>query len=60
MIRQKSFRDNIDAISEQIGKNVELKDIKVQVVISKAAADKAKIVVNSAKKGDFTIVAPPL
>ncbi|MDT3701113.1 MAG: hypothetical protein RO469_17045 [Thermincola sp.] len=60
MIRQKSFRDNIDAISEQIGKNVELKDIKVQVVISKAADDKVKIVENSAKKGDFTIVAPPM
>lgn len=51
---------NIDAISAQVGKSVELKDIKVQVEIAKSTTDTVKVVENSAQKGSFTIVAPPM
>ncbi|PYE60859.1 putative repeat protein (TIGR02543 family), partial [Aneurinibacillus soli] len=51
---------NIDAVSEQIGKSVNLQDIKVKIEISKPTAETAKIVENSAAKGEFTIVAPPV
>jgi hypothetical protein len=51
---------NISAISEQIGRSVELKDIKVQIEISKPTSETVKVVENSAKKGEFTIIAPPM
>ncbi|MFT9848537.1 cadherin-like beta sandwich domain-containing protein [Aneurinibacillus sp. REN35] len=51
---------NIDAVSEQIGKSVSLQDIKVRIEISKPTAETVKIVENSAAKGEFTIVAPPV
>ncbi|WCN37307.1 S-layer homology domain-containing protein [Aneurinibacillus uraniidurans] len=37
-----------------------LQDIKVKIEISKPTAETAKIVENSAAKGEFTIVAPPV
>ncbi|WCN38340.1 DUF4073 domain-containing protein [Aneurinibacillus uraniidurans] len=51
---------NIDAVSEQIGKSVNLQDIKVKIEISKPTAETTKIVENAAVKGEFTIVALPL
>ncbi|OKQ00036.1 S-layer homology domain-containing protein [Paenibacillus sp. P46E] len=51
---------DISALSEQFGKNIQFKDIKVQIEISKPAADIMKIVENAAAKGRFTPVTPPL
>ncbi len=51
---------NIDAVSSQIGKNVELKGIKVQIEISRSADQTVKVVENAAKSGEFTIVATPV
>jgi hypothetical protein len=51
---------DIDKISEQLGKAVELKDIKVQIEITKSQAETVKIVESSAKNGEFTIVASPM
>lgn len=51
---------NINSISDQLGKNVALQDIKVQIEISTPATDTLRIVESSAIKGGFTIVAPPL
>ncbi|HEY5586653.1 MAG TPA: S-layer homology domain-containing protein [Ruminiclostridium sp.] len=51
---------NIDAISQQLGKNVELKDIKVLIEIAKPTQETVKVVENSAKAGEFTIVAAPV
>jgi uncharacterized repeat protein (TIGR02543 family) len=51
---------NISALSDQFGTSVQLQDIKVMIEISKPTADTVKIVENSAAKGEFTIVAPPL
>lgn len=50
----------IDAVSEQIGSNVRLKDIKVKIGISKSSGETAKIMENSAKSGEYLIVAPPV
>ncbi|WP_201319367.1 DUF4347 domain-containing protein [Paenibacillus sp. EPM92] len=51
---------NINSISDQIGKNVALPDIKIQIEIAAPTAETVKIVQNSAAQGEFTIVAPPL
>ncbi|SFM50839.1 Fibronectin type III domain-containing protein, partial [Paenibacillus sp. 1_12] len=51
---------NISAVWDQLGKNMQLEDIKIQIEISKPTIDMVKIVENSAVKGEFTIVAPPL
>ena len=51
---------NIDAISEQVGADVELKDIKVQIEISKASDETVQVVENASNKGEFTIVVPPM
>ena len=51
---------NIDAVSEQFGTVVELKDIKVQIEIGKLSAEQVKVVENSAKTGEFSIVVPPV
>ncbi|MFA7468393.1 MAG: S-layer homology domain-containing protein [Desulfotomaculaceae bacterium] len=51
---------NIDAVSEQIGQQVELKDIKVKIEIAKSSAETVKIIENSAIKGEYTVVAPPV
>lgn len=51
---------NIDSVSQQLGNQVELKDIKVTIEISKITAETSKVVENSAKNGEFTILAPPV
>ncbi|MDD3364591.1 MAG: leucine-rich repeat protein, partial [Syntrophomonas sp.] len=49
---------NIDAVAAQLGIKVELKDIKVQIQISKPNTEMLKVVENSAKDGEFVVVAP--
>lgn len=51
---------NIDDVSKKIGKNIDLKDIKVKISISKPKAETLKTVQNAAPKGEFTIVVPAL
>ncbi|OBZ09021.1 hypothetical protein A8L34_23020 [Bacillus sp. FJAT-27264] len=51
---------NINAISSQFGPAVSLQDIKVQIEVDKSTPETMKIVENSAAKGQFTLVAPPL
>ncbi len=51
---------NISFISEQIGKDVALQDIKVQIAITVSSPETLKAAENSAQKGNFTIVAPPV
>lgn len=51
---------NIDAVSEAIGKSVELKDIKVQIKIAKSTEETVKIIEDSARAGNFTVVAQPI
>lgn len=49
---------NIDAISEQLGHNVALADIKVQIEISKPSSDTIKVVESAEVNGKFTLVVP--
>jgi len=51
---------NIDAVSSQIGTQVELKDIKVSVKISEPSADTVKVVEDTAKKNSYQIVVKPV
>jgi uncharacterized protein YjdB len=51
---------NIDALSAQFGANVELKDIQIQIQISKPSASAIKVVENAAEMGNFTLVVPPV
>ncbi|MHA7965438.1 S-layer homology domain-containing protein [Paenibacillus sp. CAU 1782] len=51
---------NIGSISDQLGKSIALKDIKVQIEIAEPTADEIKGVENTADEGAFTIVAPPI
>lgn len=51
---------NIDAVSAQLGTNVELKDINLKIQITEPKSDTVKIVEDSAKKGNFTIIASPV
>ena len=51
---------NIDAVSEQIGKQVELKDIAVSVKISEPAEDTVKIVEDTANKNNYQVVVKPV
>ncbi len=51
---------NIDAISEKIGKDVALQDIKIQVSIVKSSEATVKVLQDSAQKDSFSIVAPPV
>ena len=51
---------NIDDVSSQMGKQVELKDIKVNVRIAKASTSTAAIVADSAKKNSYTVVVKPV
>ena len=51
---------NIEAISQQLGMSVELKDIKVSIEIAKVSEETAKVVENSTKSGEYTVVAPPM
>ena len=51
---------NIDNVSEQIGQQVELKDIKVNVTISAPPADTAKVVEDTANKNNYQVVVKPV
>ena len=51
---------DLDLISEQIGKSVNLLDITFQVEISLPTADMIKVVENAAKNGNFIIVSPTI
>ncbi|KRF10021.1 hypothetical protein ASG89_00255 [Paenibacillus sp. Soil766] len=51
---------NISAITDQLGQDVTLQDIKVQIEIGEPVADMAKVVENTAASGEFTLVVPPL
>lgn len=50
----------IDEVSAKLGTQVELKDITVHIEISKPSAEAARVVENSAKSGEFMIVAQPV
>lgn len=51
---------NIDSVSQQIGQDVQLKDITVQISIAKADADTVKIAQDTAARDHLTIIAPPV
>ncbi|MGE5328700.1 MAG: S-layer homology domain-containing protein, partial [Deltaproteobacteria bacterium] len=51
---------NIDDVSSQIGKQVELKDIKVDVKVAEPSADTAKIVQDTANKNNYQVVVKPV
>lgn len=51
---------NIDAVSAELGSNVILKDIKVNIEIIKTSEETTKLVENAAVLGEFTMVAQPL
>ncbi|MBP1994363.1 S-layer homology domain-containing protein [Paenibacillus eucommiae] len=51
---------NIHAISEKLGKSVDLQDIKIQVEISTPTASMVKVVEDAANKGSFTLVVPSI
>lgn len=51
---------NIEYVSDQMGKQVELKDIKVSVTIAEASSTTATIVADSAKKNSYTVVVKPV
>ncbi|BBH18999.1 hypothetical protein Back11_03440 [Paenibacillus baekrokdamisoli] len=51
---------NINSISNKLGKEVALQEIKIQIEVAKPTTDMVKIVENAAAKGGFTIVVPPL
>lgn len=51
---------NIDAVSSQLGAQVELKDIKVSVRISEPAADTVRIVEDTANRGGYQLVVKPV
>lgn len=51
---------NINAISNQLGKDVKLGDIKVQIEIAQSADAMVKVAENAAQKGSFTLIAAPV
>jgi len=51
---------NIDVVWEEIGKHVELKDIKVSVKISEPSEKTIKIVENTADKNNYQIMVEPV
>ncbi|MFH5186323.1 S-layer homology domain-containing protein [Paenibacillus sp. TAB 01] len=51
---------NIQAISKQLGQNVDLKQINIRIQIAKPAADAVKLVKDSAEQGRFKIVVQPV
>ncbi|MDO7908642.1 S-layer homology domain-containing protein [Paenibacillus sp. JX-17] len=51
---------NIEAVSSQLGKNVNLQDIKVKIEISAPTADTLKIAETAASQGGFSMMASPL
>lgn len=51
---------DISSISQSLGQDVRLSDIKVQIEIAKASDETGRVVENSAKDGSFSIVVPPV
>ena len=51
---------NMSSVSEQIGKDVALQDIKIRIEIATPTEEVAKIVASSAAKGGFEVVVPSL
>jgi len=51
---------NIDAVSSQLGSQVDLKDIKVSVRIAEPSADTVKIVEDTANKNNYQILVKPV
>jgi len=51
---------NIDAVSTQLGEDVKLSDIKVSIEIAKTSNETVKVVEDTASKGNFFIVVPPV
>lgn len=51
---------NIDSISEQVGKQVQLKDIKVSVKIAEPDASTVKIMKDTANKDNYQLVVKPV
>ncbi|WP_240421852.1 fibronectin type III domain-containing protein, partial [Paenibacillus periandrae] len=51
---------DINSIIEKLGKSSALQDIKIQLMIAKPTADTVKIVEDTAHKGGFNVVVPPL
>jgi N-acetylneuraminic acid mutarotase/transcription elongation GreA/GreB family factor len=49
---------NIDAISQQVGSDVELQDIKVRIEISEPVEETVQLVRQAASSGNFTLVVP--
>lgn len=49
---------NITAVSQQLGTNVDLKEITVAVSIAEPSRQMASVVENAAKDGGFTLMAP--
>jgi hypothetical protein len=51
---------NIDAVSSQLGEQVELRDIKVSVRIAEPSADTVRIVEDTASRGGYQLVVRPI
>ena len=51
---------NIDKVSDKLGKQVELKDIKVQVTVAEPSQDTVKIVQDNANKNKYQVVIKPV
>lgn len=51
---------NIDAISQQLGETVALKDIKIHIEIAKVTAEAAQVVEHSANEQNFSLVTKPV
>jgi len=51
---------NIDSVSAIIGQNLNLSDIKVSIELAKSPEQTVKVVEDSASKGNFAIVVPPV
>lgn len=51
---------NVDSISDKLGKDVDLKDIVVEVKIAVPSQETSKIVENTAKNNNYTIVVKPI
>lgn len=51
---------NIDNVSDELGRQIELKDIKINVSVAKPLEDLVKIVEDTANKNSYQIVAKPI
>ncbi len=51
---------NIEAIAQQIGSAVQLKDIKVEIEISKVSLEYVKVIEDTGAKGGYTLVVSPV